>query len=102
MHADLDLTGEDRRLDPAHEARLVADVGVGRAHRDDLGAVERLGDPLRLDSRERAAARAQPQPAHLPRRRRRSCRSETSAPGASSGSLSGSRPKSSRSTATFA
>ena len=67
----------------------------------DLDPPERRGDPLRLDPRQRAAARAQPE-AHLPRRRRRSPRSETSAPPASRGSLSRSSPKSSRSTATFA
>ena len=62
VDAEVDLAVEQRALDLAHEARLVAAALAPVARgldRDDLGVAERVGDELRLGERQRAAASAE-------------------------------------------
>ena len=51
---------QQRPLDPAHEARLVARLAVG-GDLDQLRPAEQLGDPARLGQRQRTAAGGDPQ-----------------------------------------
>ena len=53
MDADVGLAGEQRGLDPAHEAALVAGLAVG-GDLDELGSAEQAGDPLGLGERQGA------------------------------------------------
>ena len=97
VDADLGLAAQQRPLDPAHEARLVARLAVG-GDLDQLGAAEQLGDLPRLSQGERAAAGGDAQrqvdllAAQL---------GDASPSASASGSVSASRPNSSRRALTY-
>ena len=57
MHADVGLSVEQRPLDPAHEARLVADIGSVGGDLDQLRPTQHLRDLLGLCESEGTAPR---------------------------------------------